>query len=309
MTSQNDEIIRTVATLPPGELSAFLAVAGHGGFRAAARAMGISASALSHAVAGLEARLKVQLFHRTTRNVSLTEAGQHLATRLAPALGEIGQAVAELGDFSARPTGMLRINAEAGAAEQVLGPLVLDFLRTHPEMRIEIVGEPRLVDLADGGFDCGIRAAELVPSDMVAVPIGPMQRHIVIGALDYLETAPPLQSPADLARHHCIQLRMSSGVIYRWEFERHGETVTVATTGRLVLDSTRLIMAAARDGLGLGYVTQWMAASDLERGTLRQVLPEWTPPYPGLCLYYPRHRQLRRGMRAFVEFARARFGK
>ncbi len=302
--AQTDALFRTVSALPPGELAAFLAVAQYGGFRSAGRKTGLSPSALSHAVASLETRLTVQLFRRTTRSVSLTEAGQQFFERLAPAVAEIAKAVGELGDYALRPTGLLRINADATAAEQVLEPLILRFMKTYPDMRVEIVSERRLVDIAEDGFDCGIRTEALVPSDMVAVPIGPMQQHIVVGAPAYLAGSAPLKSPADLARHRCIQLRMPSGLPYRWEFQAKGENLIVETNGALVLDNSRLIMAAAIAGFGLAYITRWMAGPALAAGTLQAVLTDWTPAYPGLCLYYPKHRHISVGMRAFLDFAR-----
>jgi DNA-binding transcriptional LysR family regulator len=179
---QHAEIFRTVSALSPAELAAFVAVAQFGGFRAAARRCNLSPSALSHSVANLENRLNVQLFHRSTRNVSLTNAGQRFFTRLEPALDEIAKAADELGDFNARPSGTLRINSDATAAEQVLRPLVLKFMGAFPEVQVEIVSERRLVDIAEHGFDCGIRSSEIVSDDMIAVPIGPMQQHVVVAA-------------------------------------------------------------------------------------------------------------------------------
>lgn len=302
--TRNDEIIRTVSSLPPGELAAFLAVAEHGGFRAASRTLGQTASALSHAVAGLERRLNVKLFHRSTRNVSLTEPGRRLAERLMPAIGEIGLAVEELHEHAASPSGLVRINCDANAAEQVLMPLLTRFMKPEPGIRFEIRSEGRLVDIAEEGFDCGVRAAELVPDNMVAIPIGPDQQHIVVASPTYLEGAPSVEKPSDLTLHHCVQLRMAGGSIYRWEFERRGEHLVVATSGNLVVDQSRLLLSAALDGCGLAYVTRWMAADAIADGRLRQVLAEWTPPYPGLRLYYPRHRHIGTGMRAFLDFLR-----
>ncbi|WJH38768.1 LysR family transcriptional regulator (plasmid) [Aliirhizobium terrae] len=291
-----------MSSLPPGELAAFLAVAEHAGFRAASRSLGQTASALSHAVAGLERRLKVQLFHRSTRNVSLTEAGRRLAERIMPTIGEIGLAVEELHEQTASRSGLVRINCDANAAEQVLMPILTRFMKLQPAMRFEISSEGRLVDIAEGGFDCGIRTAELVPDEMVAIPLGPDQQHIVVASPAYLDGAPPLDRPSDLALHQCIQLRMAGGSIYRWEFQRRGEDIVVATNGNLVVDQSQLLLSAALDGAGLAYVTRWMAADALANGKLRQMLDDWTPPYPGLCLYYPRHRHLGNGMRAFLDF-------
>ena len=303
--TRNDEIIRTVSSLPPGELAAFLAVSEHGGFRAASRMLGQTPSALSHAVAGLERRLKVKLFHRSTRNVSLTEPGRRLAQRLMPALSENGLAVEELHEQSTSLSGLIRINCDANAAEQVLMPLLTRFMKLQPTMRFEIRSEGRLVDIAEGGYDCGVRAAELVPDEMVAVAIGPDQQHIVVASPAYLDGAPAIKIPSDLSLHQCVQLRMANGSIYRWEFQRRGEDVVVTTPGNLVVDQSRLLLAAALDGIGLAYVTRWMAADALVNGKLQQVLDDWTPPYPGVCLYYPRHRHLGSGMRAFLNFLKA----
>ena len=303
--TRNDEIIRTVSSLPPGELAAFLAVSEHGGFRAASRRLGQTPSALSHAVAGLERRLKVKLFHRSTRNVSLTEPGRRLAQRLLPALSEIGLAVEELHEQGTSLSGLIRINCDANAAEQVLMPLLTRFMKLQPTMRFEIRSEGRLVDIAEGGYDCGVRAAELVPDEMVAIAIGPDQQHIVVASPAYLDGAPAIKIPSDLSLHQCVQLRMANGSIYRWEFQRRGEDVVVTTPGNLVVDQSRLLLAAALDGIGLAYVTRWMAADALANGKLQQVLDDWTPPYPGLCVYYPPHRRLGSGMPAFLNFLKA----
>lgn len=301
---QDAERFRTVGSLSPAELAAFAAVAQFGGFRAAARRCALSPSALSHSVASLENRLNVQLFHRSTRNVSLTDAGRRFFDRIRPALDEIANATDELGKSNDRPSGTVKINADATAAEQVLRPFVLKFMAAFPDVRVEIVSERRLVDIAENGFDCGIRSSEILSEDMVAVPIGPIQQHVVVAAPGYLAGGAPLQSPADLAHHSCIQLRMPTGALYRWEFEHRGEPLVIETRGGLILDNTRLILAAAIDGYGFAYLTKWMASSAVRDGLLAQVLTDWTPPYPGLCLYYPRHRHLSASMRAFVDFLR-----
>ncbi|WEZ85713.1 LysR family transcriptional regulator (plasmid) [Rhizobium sp. 32-5/1] len=301
---QHAEVFRTASALSPAELTAFVAVAQFGGFRAAARRSNLSPSALSHSVANLETRLNVQLFHRSTRNVSLTDAGQRFFARLGPALDEIAKATEELGDFNTTPSGKIRINADATAAEQVLRPLLLKFMAAFPDVHVEIVSERRLVDIAEHGFDCGIRSSEIVSEDMIAVPIGAMQQHVVVAAPSYLDGLPALRSPAVLSEHRCIQLRMPNGRLYRWEFEHRGEAIVVETKGGLVLDNSRLILAAAMDGYGFGYLTRWMVGPAIDAGLLVQVLQEWTPPYPGLCLYYPRHRHLSASMRAFVAYLR-----
>jgi len=302
--ARNGERFRTVGTLPPGELSAFLAVVQHGGFRSAARAAGSSPSAISHAVAGLEARLKVQLFLRTTRNVSLTAAGERFADELLPAMRQIDKAIAALHELADHPSGQIRINADPAAAEQVMETLILPFLAAYPEMEIEIAGEKQLVDIAEDGFDCGIRVGDLVAGDMISVRIGPPQQHIVVASPDYLAANAPVLSPSDLAQHACIQLRMPTGNLYRWEFSRSGEAIQIETSGRMVLTNSRLILKAVQAGLGLGYVNRWAASRALAEQRVVQVLPDWTPPYPGLSLYYSKHHHLSAGMRSFLEFAR-----
>ncbi|MDB5615636.1 MAG: LysR family transcriptional regulator [Devosia sp.] len=246
----------------------------------------------------------MQLFLRTTRNVSLTAAGKRFADELLPAMEQIDRAVSALSEVSERPSGRIRINADPAAAEQVMDTLILPFLAAYPEMEIEIAGEKRLVDIAKDGFDCGIRVGDLVAGDMIAVRISQPQQHIVVASPEYLAAHAPILSPADLVTHACIQLRMPSGNLYRWEFSRNGEALQIATSGRLVLTNSRLILAAVRAGLGLGYVNRWAASRPLSEQRIVQLLPDWTPPCAGLSLYYPRHHHLSAGMRSFVEFAR-----
>ncbi|TWC77275.1 DNA-binding transcriptional LysR family regulator [Rhizobium sp. SJZ105] len=303
--ARSDEIFRTVAQLPPGEISAFLAVVEHGGFRPAARAIGNSPSALSHAVAGLEARLKVQLIVRTTRNVSLTEAGERFAEALRPALQQLGAALGALEDYSDQPRGTIRINASAGAVSLVLETLILGFLRQYPDMQLDVRSDDALLDLGSAGFDCGLRLMDLVPEEMVAIPVGGQQQHVVVAAPTYLQTRPPLQTPADLAGHNCIQLRLGKAGRYRWEFVRHGVAFSQETEGQLIVDDGRLVPAAALAGFGVGYVLLSTVEEDLAAGRLVQCLKDWTPPYPGMALYYARNRHMSAGMRAFVAFVRA----
>src|SRR6202521_415163 len=208
------------------ELNAVLAVARHRGFRAAATELGMSRSALSHAIAALEAKLGVRLFHRTTRSVSLTEAGEQFVSGVAPALGQIREAMERAGSHRETPAGTLRINTSAGAARQ-MEPIVFEYLRRYPDMTVDIVTEGRLVDIVVDGFDAGARLAELVPQDMISVPLGLDQRFAVVGSPAYFEHRPKPRTPAELSRHRCIRSRLPSGRIYRWEFERHGEALAI----------------------------------------------------------------------------------
>lgn len=197
------------------ELEAVLAVARRQGFRPAAVELGMSATALSNAVAGLEARLGVRLFHRTTRSVSLTEAGEQFVARIAPAMAEIRGATEAAASQRQRPAGTLRINTSLGAIRMVFAPLVLEYLRRYPDMSVDIVTEGRLVDIVAEGFDAGLRPSEMVPRDMVRVPIGRDMRMAVVGTPAYFAQRPKPKSPADLAAHDCIRARLPNGAPYR----------------------------------------------------------------------------------------------
>lgn len=286
------------------ELEAVLAVARRGSFRAAAAELGMSTSAVSSAIAGLEARLGSRLFHRTTRSVSLTEAGRQFADRVAPALMEIRHASEDIGTQDQALTGTLRINASVGAAQMIFEPLVLTFMRRHPGITVDMVTEARLVDIVAAGFDAGIRLQESVPRDMIAVPIGCDLRMVVVGSPDYFSRHPPPQIPGDLAAHECIRLRLSHGGIYRWELERRGESLAVDVHGSLILDEMRMIAQAARGGIGLAFLSEWYVAEDIAAGRLIQVLDDWTPSFPGMRLYYSGHRHVPAALRAFIEVIR-----
>jgi DNA-binding transcriptional LysR family regulator len=283
------------------ELNAVAAISAHRSFRAAATELGISPSALSHAIAGLEKRLGVRLINRTTRSVSLSQAGERFLARVSPALREIAGAMEEVNAFRDTPTGTLRINTKERAAHQILRPVVAKYLRRYPDMQVELVMEGRTIDIVAEGFDAGIRLAESVPQDMIAVPCGPDSRFTVVGSPAYFQAMPVPRSPSDLLAHRCIRRRMPGGKLYRWEFEKRGEEVALDVPGRLTLDSDSLMVEAALEGLGLAFVSDFWVADHLGAGSLRAVLEDWTPPFPGLCLYYPRHRHMTAGLRAFVD--------
>jgi DNA-binding transcriptional LysR family regulator len=292
--------------IQPGlfELNAVAAISAHRSFRAAATELGISPSALSHAVAALEKRLGVRLINRTTRSVSLSEAGERFLSRISPALREIAGALEDVNEFRDTPAGTLRINLKERAAYQILRPVVAKFLRRYPDMNVEMIMEGRHIDIVAEGFDAGIRLAEAVPQDMVAVACGPDSRFIVVGAPGYFAQASLPKSPSDLLRHECIRRRMPGGRLYHWEFEKRGEEIAVDVPGRLTLDHDGLMVEAAVEGLGLAFISEFWVSEHLAAGTLRAVLEDWTPPFPGLRLYYPRHRHMTAGLRAFIELLR-----
>ena len=286
------------------DLHAVVAVATQRSFRAAAIELGMSPSALSHAISALEKRMGVRLFNRTTRSVSLTAAGERFLSRVQPALRDIAEAMDVVNEFRDKPTGTLRLNTSSVAAQMILTPIVLRFLERYPDMQVDLVTEGRMVDIVAEGFDAGLRLAESVPQDMISVPCGPPLRHVVVASPAYLRDHGVPRVPTDLARHRCIRFRLPSGTLYRWEFEKHGQQILQEVDGRLTLDHTDLMIEAALKGVGLTYVTEWMAADHIASGQLAIVLEDWTPPFPGLCLYYPGHRHVPAGLRAFIDMAR-----
>jgi DNA-binding transcriptional LysR family regulator len=236
--------------------------------------------------------------------VSLSEAGERFLARVSPALREIAGAMEDVNAFRHTPTGTLRINLKERAAHQILRPVVAKFLRRYPDMNVELTLEGRTIDIVAEGFDAGIRLAEAVPQDMVSIPCGPDSRFIVVGAPDYFERASYPKSPSDLLKHECIRRRMPGGTLYRWEFEKRGEEIALDVPGRLTLDNDGLMVEAALEGLGLAFLSDFWVAQYLADGRLRAVLEDWTPPFPGLRLYYPRHRHMAAGLRAFVDMLR-----
>jgi DNA-binding transcriptional LysR family regulator len=291
------------------ELEAVVAVARRRSFRAAAIEVGLSTTALSQMIADLEARLGVRLFNRTTRSVSPTEAGEQFVAEVAPALSAIRNAMDAVNTHRSTPTGMLRLNSSVGAARRILRPLVFEYLNRYPHMSVDLVTEDKLIDIVRDGFDAGFRLPDQVPGDMIAIPLGPDERLVLVGAPSYLEGRVPPKEPADLAEHDCIRMRLSGGAVYRWELEKDGEEVLVDVSGRLILGESILIREAVLAGYGLAYVSEWEVAEDIRAGRLIQLMEDWTPPYPGLCLYYPGRRHVPAGLRAFISLIEDRRSK
>jgi DNA-binding transcriptional LysR family regulator len=291
--------------ISPTDLALFLAVARHRSFRQAAVERGVSPSAVSHALRAIEERLGVRLLNRTTRSVALTEAGARLFARVSPAFRDIDDAIEDLNAFRGRPTGTLRINAARQAAQLALMPVVTRFLAAYPEIRVEVTIEAALTDVVAAGFDAGVRFGERIAADMIAVPLGPRQRSAVIASPEYLARHPTPRTPPDLRNLPCIRYRFSSGVLYRWEFERGGDEIAVEVDGPLTLSEQDLMVDAALSGIGLAYVFEGQVEALLAEGRLVRVLADWCPYYPGFFLYYPSRRQLPAALRAFVDFARA----
>ncbi|MGS1095120.1 LysR family transcriptional regulator [Aquamicrobium terrae] len=287
-------------------LPVFAAVARNGSFRAAARELGIAPSAVSHAVSALEARLGVRLLARTTRSVALTEEGAVLLERLRPALSEIDLALTQAVEARDRPAGNLRLNVPRTAAELALAPRLGAFAAAYPDIRLEIVNEDRFTDVVEGGFDAGVRLGESLQRDMIAVRIGPQLRSAVVAAPSYIESRALPCHPRDLAGHRCIRFRFSSGVIYRWEFEKAGEEVVMDVDGPLILGEDRGIVQAALDGAGIAFLFEDYVRQPLAEGRLVRLLEDWCPPFDGFFVYYPSRKQMRPALRAFVDFFRWR---
>ncbi len=286
------------------DLDAVVAIARKASFRAAALELGMSTTALSNAVGKLEADLGVRLFNRTTRSVSLTDAGRLFIEQVGPALRDIHGAMEAVRSQQATPSGTLRINAFAMAAREILSPLVLEFLRRYPKVHVDLVTEGRLVDIVAEGFDLGVRGADLVPSDMIAVSLGRPQRYAVVGSPAYIAKHGKPRVPPDLLHHPCIRVRLPNGSLYRWEFEKDGQTAQINVSGPITLDEASLARTAVLEGSGLGFFMERDVRADIEAGRLVRVLEDWTPAFGGLCLYYPGRRNPSAALKAFIGLAR-----
>lgn len=283
------------------DLTAFVTIANHRSFRKAADELGVSPSTLSHVMRGLERDMDVRLLHRTTRSVALTEAGERLLARLQPVLQELTVVLDGVNDFRERPAGKLRINSSETAARLLLQSVVPVFLARYPEVALDLVTENRLVDIVAEGFDAGIRLGETLPQDMHAVAFGGRLRFLAVAAPAYLAEHPAPRTPDELAQHRCIRGRMPSGKLYRWDFEKQGQSLSIDPVGILTLDHLGLMVEAAGAGMGIAYVFELAARPWLEAGTLVPVLADWAPTTAGLSLYYPGHRHMPLALRAFID--------
>lgn len=284
------------------DLIAFAAVARERSFTRAAAALGMSPSALSHAMRGLEERLGVRLLARTTRSVAPTEAGDRLLQSIRPAFATIEDGLAALAEWRDSPSGTVRITTFSYPAKTVLMAKLPAFLLKHPEIQVEVNIDDRLTDIVAEGFDAGIRFGENVAKDMIAVRVGPNLRTIVVATPSYFERHPRPQKPADLEAHNCIGYRLaSSGGLLPWEFQRDGRELKVFTSGSFVGNDGDLAAAAVRAGAGLGYLLEHDVAEDLASGKLIQVLDEWCAEFQGCYLYHPSRRQTPPALRALIE--------
>ncbi len=286
------------------ELTAIIAIAKRGSFRAAARDLEMSATALSSAVAKLEASLGVRLFNRTTRSVSLTDAGRQFVEQVGPALQDIAHAMETVRAQQAVPAGTIRINAFPTAARAIMAPLIVEFVRRYPQVHVDIVTEGRLVDIVADGFDLGVRESALIPSDMIALSLRRPQRFAVVAAPGYFADHSAPRVPADLLGHRCIRVRLPDGSLYRWQFRQGDAVAQIDVQGPVTVDEASIARMAVIEGLGLGFLMEQDVHDDLVSGRVIRVLEDWTPPFGGLCLYYPGRRNPSAAFRAFLDVAR-----
>jgi DNA-binding transcriptional LysR family regulator len=287
-------------------LLAFWRVAQHRGFSAAAAALEVSPSALSQAIRNLETRLGVRLLNRTTRSVSLTEAGEAYLSRIGPALGDVLEAGEQLHAQQGRPSGVLRINAARISIAMVLQPLLAGFLEAHPDVQIELTNDEGYVDIVERGFDAGIRLGESVQKYMVAVPLGGPVSVAIVGSPAYFKRHPVPRHPSELVQHNCVRFRFSgSGAIHKWELTVDDRIVEYEIGGSLTISDSMFSVEAALEGIGLAYTFDQLSLPHVRAKRLKQVLSDFSPTFPGFYLYYPSRRQQPSKLKAFVDYALA----
>jgi len=288
-------------------LSAFVMVARERSFTKAAAKLGVSQSALSQTIKGLEVRLGLQLLTRNTRSVSPTEAGERLLQSVAPRFEDIERDIAALSALREKPAGLIRITAGEHPAVTVLQPALEKFLPEYPDIKVEIIVDYGLTDIAAEGYDAGVRLGEQVAKDMIAVPIGPEMRMAVVGSPAYFERYPIPVTPQDLVQHNCINFRLPTyGGLFPWEFEKDGRELKVRVEGQLIFNTLALRLNSALAGLGLVYMPEDEATGSIAEGRLIRVLEDWCEPFPGYHLYYPSRRHSSPALAVLLEALRYR---
>jgi DNA-binding transcriptional LysR family regulator len=282
----------------------FIAIARHGSFRRAALEVGVTTSALSHAITALEARRGVRLLNRTTRSVTLTAAGEELYAMIEGPLQAIGEAAENLNRFRDAPAGRVRINVLEDAVTLLLDPVMPIFVERFPEVEVDISVSNRMIDVIGSGFDAGIRYGGTVPEDMIAQRLSPDMRWVAAASPAYLERFGAPSSPHDLREHRCIRIRLGNGKLYQWEFERGDEAVAIATPGPLTVDASHAALAFALSGAGIIYGAEPVLRPYLDRAALNPVLADWAPLGSGFHIYYSGRRQLPTGLRLFIDLIR-----
>lgn len=282
----------------------FLAIARHQSFNRAGQEVGISASALSHAIKGLEGRLGVRLLNRTTRSVTLTAAGEELQGLITKPMDEIGQATEALNRFRDEPIGRIRLNLLSDAADLLLGSVLPVFNDRYPDIQIDLTVTNLIVDVIGGGHDAGVRYGGTVPEDMIAQRLSPDIRWVVAGTPDYLKRFGVPEHPNDLLKHRCLRIRLGNGNMYDWEFEKNGEHLAITAPGMITIDETRVGLSLVRQGAGLMYAPEPAMAPLIQSGDVITVLDDWASVAPGFYMYYSSHRQLPMGLRLLIDLIR-----
>jgi len=286
------------------DIHAFVVVARERSFTRAAAKLGLSQSTLSHTIRQLEERIGVRLLTRTTRSVSPTEAGEQLLTQVAPRLEEIAADIAAVREYRDKPAGTIRITAIDQAIDEVLWPKLAPLLREHPDLRIELSADYRLIDIVAERFDIGVRMGDQVAKDMIAVRIGPDQQAAIAASPSYLQARGMPQTVEDLTRHNCITLRLSSGAVYAWELVNEGRDVTVKLDGQVTCNGVTQMLHAALDGCGLVFMTAGTLQPHVDAGRLSWVMPDCWPTWPGLHAYYPSRRASSRALKLVIDALR-----
>ncbi len=290
------------------ELKAFMTVVERGNFARAAATLDMAASTLSQTIRALEARLGVRLLHRTTRSLSLTEAGERLLARIRPAFDALGAAVESINDFRDTPMGTLRLSVSTIPAQLILAPLLKEFLAQYPAIHMDITVDNMSSELAMGRYDAGIRYGRRIAQDMLLVRASPPSRIIAMASPEYLTLHPQPKTPQELQHHACIRYRLANQQVVPWEFERHKKKIEIAVNGPLIVNDVDLMIKAAIAGVGIGYAVEAYIAEDIRVGRLVPMLTDWSPPYHSYYLYYASRHQLSAPLRAFIQFLRAHRG-
>ena len=285
-------------------LAAFLTVAEERSFTRAAKRMGVTPSAISHAIRGLEETIGVRLLARTTRSVAPTEAGEQLLARLRPALVDIREAVDQVTSLRNKPAGRVRLLVPRLAATTVLAPKLGHLARDYPDIVLDVTTDDRRLDIVAEGFDAGINLGEFIQKDMIAVRVSADRRPVIVGSPPYFKSRSKPKSPRDLLNHRCINFRHGSDGVYRWEFEKGKKSLSVGVSGPLIVDDVAIVIRAAIDGVGLAFITEEQAAPLLADGSLVRVLEDWCQPFTGFFLYYPSRRQQPAALSAVINALR-----
>jgi DNA-binding transcriptional LysR family regulator len=285
-------------------LTVFLAVAEERSFTRAGKRLGVSPSAVSHAVRSLEEQLGVRLLSRTTRSVAATHAGEQLLARVSPAMTDIRQALKRATDHKDHPSGLVRLLLPRFAVMTVLAPKLGKFARNYPDVVLDVTTDDSRIDIVAAGFDAGIHFGEYIEKDMIAVRVSQDHRPAIVGAPQYFKTHQPPKVPRDLLQHRCINFRHGTAGLYRWEFEKGKKSLSVSVSGPLIVDDVGLVTRAALDGVGLVFISDENVAPYFKTGALIRVLEDWCQPFPGFFLYYPSRRQQSAALVALIKTLR-----